>query len=162
MENSFTPSDQAELDAGRYLEGLCRSVRLSIPDGIDLSFSGSACPLDAQSCRYLGMIVCELVEDAKRRNFPDGHGVIEIELTNNASVTICRIADNGCESDVARPGDFSGMVYALAGSLRATLRRSAGPNGTTWIISVPQRNSKPSIDSQSRTPRLPVPAAQRW
>lgn len=72
MDSSFTPSD--------YLEGLYRSVRLCLPNGIDFSFSGSASQLDAHGCRYLGMIVCELVEDAKRRNFPDGHGVIDLEL----------------------------------------------------------------------------------
>lgn len=162
MENSFTPGDEEELDTGQCLEALCRSVRLSIPDGIDFSFSGSAGQLDAHSCRHLGMIVCELVGDARRRNFPDGHGVMDLELTDTGSATICRIAGNGCDFGGKQAGGRIEKVCALAGILRATLTCSVGPNGTTWIISIPKQNSKPCVDPHCRTPRRAVPAAQPW
>jgi two-component sensor histidine kinase len=162
MENPFAPSDEGALDTGECLERLCRSVLLSIPDGIDFSFSDSACQLDAHSCRYLGMIVYELVQDARRRNFPDGHGVIDLELTNHGSATLCRITGNGCDFGRKQAGGCFEKVCALAGLLRATLTCSVGPDGTTWIISIPQRTSKPPIESQRGVPRCTVPTMQRW
>jgi two-component sensor histidine kinase len=133
-----TPLGESELDASEYLERLCQSIRQTRPR-IDLSFAGGECRLEARNCRHLGMLVSELIENATRLAFPECHGSIRIELTHNDAAAICRVKDNGRGIADNQRGRGMDIVYDLAGRLHATLGRSSGPGGTTWIITIPRR-----------------------
>lgn len=158
---SMSPANEV-LDAHEYLERLCRRIRSAIPREIEFSFVGSACRLEAECCRHLGMIVCEMVDVGRRHRFPDGVGRIKIELADNDAATVCRIEDNGRRFADTQASRRIGIVCALAGRLRATLGRSESTGGTIWSITIPHQISKPSVDPQRRVARRAVPAVEFW
>jgi two-component sensor histidine kinase len=132
------------LDAGAYLDELCRSIRATLLDSINLRFAGARYSLPSGRCWRLGMIVSELVENARRHAFDAGRGTISVELRGNDAAAVCKVADDGRGYVEGKLGRGLRIVHALAETTRGTIARTSGPGGTTWIVTIP-RKSKPPV-----------------
>jgi two-component sensor histidine kinase len=130
------PRDDTDMDAADYLRQLCESRRATLDD-TDVSFAGCSVRLDAARCRRLGMIVSELVENARKHAFGGFHGVISVELDVVGGRIQCRVADNGCGYSGAARGRGLTIVRALANSLNGSLSREPAPGGTVWLLTIP-------------------------
>jgi len=112
------------LDAGAYLEGICRSISRSKLDDmhIQLELVADRVPIEPDRCWRLGMIVCELVTNAARAVFRHGKGAtIRINLSQTESWAVCEV-DSGATR--RRPMEClasSKIVEELARSLDGTI-----------------------------------------
>lgn len=126
----------SELDAADYLRELCESRRATLEDA-DVSFVGCPVRVDAARCRRLGMIVSELVENARKHAFSGASGAISVELRLLDGKIRCRVADNGRGFSGATHGRGLAIVRALARSLNGSITREPTTRGTAWLLSIP-------------------------
>jgi two-component sensor histidine kinase len=136
------PRCDSDLDAAHYLRQLCESRRAMLED-IELRFAGRSVILDAERCRRVGMIVSELIENARKHAFSDAaSGSISVELSLCDGWIECRVSDNGRGSFGASSGRGLSIVHALANSLNGSLSRETGGKGTAWLLAMPAGASK--------------------
>jgi two-component sensor histidine kinase len=141
------PRGLAELDAADYLRRLCEGRR-AVLEGIELCFEGCPVRLDAERCRRLGMIVSELVENARKHAFTGiARGSISVELQALDGQLQCRVCDNGCGYFGGTPGQGLTIVHALAGSLNGSLSHETADEGTVWMLTIP-RDAPSAISSR--------------
>jgi two-component sensor histidine kinase len=132
----------SKLDAADYLRQLCENCRATLED-INVCFAGCSVSLDAERCRRLGMIVSELVENARKHAFSGAApGSISVELSVHHGQIRCRVTDNGCGySGGIRSGATRGrgltIVRALASSLDGNLSQEPATAGTVWLVTIP-------------------------
>jgi two-component sensor histidine kinase len=131
------PGSAASLDAAEYLRRLCESRRAMLEDA-DVYFVGCPVSLDAARCRRLGMIVSELVENARKHAFSDtSQGTISVELGVVDGRIQCRVSDNGRGYFGATHGRGLSIVRALASSLNGNLSHEPAKGGTAWLLTMP-------------------------
>jgi len=123
-------------DVADYLRDLCRNVSRTC-DGVDVHFTGTALRLDPDRSRRVGMIVSELIENARKHAFAGGRGSVWVDLSTRDGKIECRISDNGRGLSGARPGRGLSIVNALARSLNGSIVSEPAEIGTTWLLTVP-------------------------
>ena len=74
------PRGDTDIDASEYLRELCESRRSTL-ENTDMYFVGRAVSIDAARCRRLGMIVCELVENARKHALSDAGRVSALSIS---------------------------------------------------------------------------------
>jgi two-component sensor histidine kinase len=131
------PRSNADLDAADYLRQLCQSRHAMLED-IDVCFAGCSVSLGAERCRRLGMIVSELVENARKHAFNGiAQGSISVELSVHDGQLQCRVSDNGRGYFGATCGRGLTIVRALANSLDGNFSQEPAPAGTAWLLTMP-------------------------
>lgn len=130
------PRSTTDIDAAHYLRQLCESRRAALED-IDLSFVGCSVTLDATRCRRVGMIVSELVENARKHAFGGAKGAISVELGVLEGSIQCRVSDNGRGYSGVNRGRGLMIVYALAASLNGNMSQEHISGGTSWVLTMP-------------------------
>jgi two-component sensor histidine kinase len=131
------PRGTANLDAADYLRQLCESRRAML-DEADVSFTGCSVSLDAARCRRLGMIVSELVENARKHAFNgERQGSISVELSVRDGHIQCRVSDDGRGYFGNAQGRGLTIVRALASSLNGSISHEPANGGTAWLLTIP-------------------------
>jgi two-component sensor histidine kinase len=134
------PRTDEDLDAGDYLRQLCESRRTALEQA-DVRFVGCGVNLDAARCRKLGMIVSELIENARKHAFGGvsgpTSGSISVELGLLDGKIQCRVADNGRGYSGAHRGRGLTIVRALAKSLDGSIAQEPVTGGTAWLLTIP-------------------------
>jgi len=119
----FRDRDTA-LDAGEYLEAICRSICRAKLDAmhIQLEFKADRVLIEADRCWRMGMIVCELVTNAARAVFrPGKHATIRIDLRRAESWAACEVSYHASSRQYAQPLLSSKPVEELAESLDGSI-----------------------------------------
>jgi two-component sensor histidine kinase len=135
-----SPRGGTDLDAAEYLRQLCENRRATL-ENADVRFVGCSVSLDAARCRRLGMIVSELVENARKHAFCGAHGPtpgsISVELSALDGEIRCRVCDNGRGYSGAIRGRGLTIVCALAKSLDGRISQEPATGGTAWLLTIP-------------------------
>lgn len=88
----------------------------------------------------VGMIVTELVLNARKHAYPDGNGPIRVSLHRNGANAILTVEDEGIgmppeeQLQAKRRGLGRTIVQAMASKLDAEVRREAVPRGTRFVF----------------------------
>lgn len=134
------PRGDTDIDASEYLRELCESRRSTL-ENTDMYFVGRSVSIDAARCRRLGMIVCELVENARKHAFSDAQRPIPFSISIELSVLDekihCRVADNGRGCSGAHQGRGLTIVRALANTLNGSISQQPATAGTAWLLTMP-------------------------
>ncbi|HEY4918508.1 MAG TPA: sensor histidine kinase [Xanthobacteraceae bacterium] len=135
------PTEHAEIDASAFLRGLCAAIsRSKLADlGIEMSFVDRPLRMDSRRCWLLGLVVCELVNNAARHAFNGAAGTIRVELRLRGSFVECSVSDNGRSSAPIRPGRGFAIVEALAETLDGNITRIMGNRGSAVVLTFPHR-----------------------
>jgi two-component sensor histidine kinase len=138
------PDRQTLVDAEGYLRKLCRSIRRSKLDrmNIDLVLAAPLLPLESGGCWRLGMIVNELITNAARHAFGGRPGKIRVELFRGPGFVKCAVSDNGTAPAHIQAGRGLRIVEELAKALDGHFERKLGPAGTTSILIFPYSEPK--------------------
>jgi two-component sensor histidine kinase len=143
-ETIYRSDNLLAIDFKDYLQrlsGLLIHAYSLAPEKIDLQLTGSAVPLKLQIALPLGLIFNEMLTNAIKYAFQDGHGSIHVDLGKKDSILDISISDTGIglpESvDPMKSKTFGFriirlLVEQLSGRLQ--VRRD---NGTQFILSIP-------------------------
>jgi two-component sensor histidine kinase len=133
------PEHTSCIDAAAYLRHLCQAISRSrlVSRGVELRLLERTFQMNSERCWRLGLIVSELITNAERHAFPNGGGLIRVELTPSLSLVECRITDNGTGEANTSPGHGLKIVEALAKSLGGTIDQRFGPHGATAVLIFP-------------------------
>ncbi len=137
--------DDAHLCAANYLKRLCRHLRAACltTQGVGLTVSAPEPQVMPELvCRYLGLIVAELVLNASKHAFSDRHdGEVGVRLGGDSDDRPIRlvVADNGkgFESLDPSPRRGLGFVQLMAQAIGAECAGMSSPQGTTIVITLP-------------------------
>lgn len=117
-------------DLARLIDEILVSARMHAEQLPDVSIVTSLQPVEVspETALRTGLIVNELVTNALKYAFPDGHGRVTITLATRGDGFIVQVADNGIgRAGDARPGSGSRLVAMLATSLDGQLHYGSGP-----------------------------------
>jgi two-component sensor histidine kinase len=137
--------DDAHLCAAAYLKRLCEHLRAACltTQGVGLSVAAHEPQvLPEMVCRYLGLIVAELVLNASKHAFRDRYdGEVGVRLggdRDNAPIRLV-VADNGSgvEALQAHPQRGLQFVQLMAEAIGADCAGTSTPRGTTVVITLP-------------------------
>ena len=134
------PDCDAVLDAGKYLQTLCRSMSRSKLAGVGIKLVLATDPvwLHSARCWQLGMIVYELLTNAARHAFFEGgDGEVRVELVRAGGVARCRVSDNGAAPRGVRAGRGLKIISHLVKRLGGQVDHSFGTNGVLVTIVLP-------------------------
>ena len=137
-------ADVENIDLGAYLQAVCADA-MTASSNCELHFDGThGIRLYADRAISLALIVNELVTNAGKYAFQDGHeGHIYVRLVRqDANIALVSVRDDG----IGLPPDFDlsmskglGMriVTALAMQLGADITRTPQVNGNEFVVAVP-------------------------
>lgn len=155
------PAGEALVHAADYIRKLGCGMRRAFLGrmGIQLAFATQSLALKPERCRYLGLIVHELVMHAARHACFDGRaGQIKIKLTRTGALVNCLILDNGTRP--ARDASDRELRVArdIARALGGRIEQGFGAEFTSIVLSFPlterERGANWSIATrQMRAPR---------
>jgi two-component sensor histidine kinase len=120
---------------------LCRAVSASS----ELKMSGVRISVDECDVIYLesvrgwwvGLIIAELIENARRHAFGRRAGEIRIALRQAGQSIVCQVADSGRPSSDAQPGLGTSLIDELAEKLGGYIQRRFDTTGSTITLSFP-------------------------
>ena len=127
-------------DFGNYVRSLCRSIAEVQGDtgSISLSCVSDVMDLDLDVVTALGIVVTELVTNSYDHAFPDGKGVIAVEVHKNDNSAVLTIRDSGpgftINPQSKRQG--LGLVSRLILQIQGTIDHS-NESGSCWTITFP-------------------------
>lgn len=129
-----------------YLEAILNDIRNNLAhDEVTLEVSATPLALRGADAVSVGVIVNELISNALKYAFPEGRGLVMVEITEKEGNVVLEITDDGCGfGDDAGRGLGSlivqSMVSALDGrSVRASAADDLQRPGTRWVIQFPYR-----------------------
>ena len=143
-EEAHDPSTATDL-AG-YLRALCSSLELSLGDRLVIEADLEKCALSFDRAVAAGLVVNELVTNAAKYAYPDGHqgGVVRVELRTDHSraEAMLTVSDDGrglqTGEDALRPNRPGGQGLSLIKLLSRQL-------GGEVIKAAPERGTKTSV-----------------
>ncbi len=135
------PVADGAIDLSDYLERLLGALaRASLDErGVTLTLAQAAAPLAPEQCWRVGLIVAELITNAVRHGFPHEAGAITVDIARSAGRVYCRVRDNGRADGLFIAGQGSRIVDALAEELGGAIDREFSSQGTTVVLSFPER-----------------------
>jgi two-component sensor histidine kinase len=146
-EQSDDPSTATDL-AG-YLRALCSSLELSLGDRLVIEADLEKCSLSFDRAVAVGLVVNELVTNAAKYAYPEGHqgGVVRVELRTDhlRAEAILTVSDEGRGlpfGDVAlrpnRPGGQGlSLIHLLTRQLGGEIIQAAPERGTRTSVQFP-------------------------
>jgi two-component sensor histidine kinase len=156
------PKGGALIDVGTYIRMMGCAMRRASLDrmSIRLAFATQSLLLGPERCRWLGLIVHELVTNAARNACFDARdGQIKIKLTRVGALVHCVVADNGSRSGrSASDGGFR-ISNDLAKDLSGRIERGFGTESTYVVLSFPltEREQQANWTMATRRVRPPRP-----
>jgi two-component sensor histidine kinase len=137
--------DEANLCAAAYVKRLCDHLRAACLTNQGVSLNVAAPEpqmLPEMVCRYLGLIVAELVLNAAKHAFRDRFdGEVAVRLGGDDGDAPIRlvVADNGCGVDTLRTQARRGLgfVQVMAEAIGAECAGVSTPGGTTVVVTLP-------------------------
>jgi two-component sensor histidine kinase len=123
-----------------FFANLCGALSEAIlePAGIRCEAAIEDGTLSVAQRHRLGLIVTELVTNAAKHAFPDGHpGLIRVEARRREGNWWCTVADNGVGATGPLRGTGGRILEGLARSICAQLHGEAGCDGTAVTVVVP-------------------------
>ncbi|HEY0301851.1 MAG TPA: sensor histidine kinase [Rhizomicrobium sp.] len=134
-----SPPRAGTLDLADYLQPLCEaSSSFALGDDeIFLTLSCESISLSTTQCWRVGLIVSELIMNARRHAFDGRGGTIRVEVVREGGEIACRVRDDGAGMKDFAPGRGSRIVEALAADLGGTIRRPPGESGTSVQLLFP-------------------------
>jgi two-component sensor histidine kinase len=155
------PDRDALVDAGEHLRKLglatsrCKLDRMNI----HLLLSIDTLPMESERCWRLALAVYELMTNAVRHAYFEGHeGEIKIKLMRAGSWVNCRVTDNGSGLGRIKPGRGLRIVGELAKSLGGRMGSSFGTASTSFVLDFPltqreQHANRAVVARRSRSSR---------
>ena len=139
------PECDVALDAEPYLRQLCLSTGRSYLDHqkIKLVLASEPLRLNADRCRRVGVIVCELIINSARHAFSGGGGEIRVELCRAGALAKCSITDDGSAATMvaAAPGRGLKIIDELSRRIGGRFGLKFGARGSRSIVVFPRRIS---------------------
>jgi two-component sensor histidine kinase len=144
-EDDDEDEGEARLCAAAYLKRLCEHLQAACltSQGVGLHVAAAEPQLLPELvCRYLGLIVAELVLNASKHAFPgryDGEvGVCLGSESPDAPIRLV-VADNGIgvEALSINPTRGLGFVHLMAKAIGAECAGTSSPSGTTIVVTLP-------------------------
>ncbi|MEJ0041788.1 MAG: sensor histidine kinase [Rhizomicrobium sp.] len=134
-----SPPRTGRIDLADYLQPLCAAISSFAlgEEEIFLTLSCESIGLSATQCWRVGLIVSELIMNARRHAFDGRGGIIRVEATREGREIVCRVLDNGAGMKDFVPGRGSKLVEALAADLGGTIRRPPSESGTSVQLLFP-------------------------
>jgi two-component sensor histidine kinase len=134
---------------GAFLEGLCRRISTTKPDGVDaIVVQAAPGELSSEQVLTIGLAVNEMILNAFKHAFPDGrHGAIRVDFTHAGGTARLAVADNGVGMAGAPAAQGLGLrlLSALAAQLGGTLDQGIeGAHGTRVALSFPYPETAPA------------------
>jgi two-component sensor histidine kinase len=156
------PKGKALIDAATYIRMMGCAMRRASLDrmNIRLAFAAQSLPLVPERCRWLGLIVHELVTNAARNACFDARdGQIKIKLTRVGALVNCVVADNGSRSGRSASDRGFRISNDLARDLSGRIERGFGTESTSVILSFPltEREQQANWTMAMRQMRAPRP-----
>jgi PAS domain S-box-containing protein len=137
-----------EVDAGVYLETLCRDLIESLQkeNGTSIALRTDIAnePLPADRAIPLGLVVNELVTNAVKHAFPgEPHGSIIVTLKRSPGELRLTVSDDGKGAAPRRTDSGVGgrLVAAFVRQLGGQVERESGKSGTVVALTLPLREA---------------------
>ncbi|MEP7122909.1 MAG: PAS domain S-box protein [Byssovorax sp.] len=141
-EGAYQATDLAHVDMGRYLDDLVRGVRSTygaLGEGVRATVDAASVVLGADLAIPCGLIANELITNAFKHAFPDGHGTVGVTLSQRDGELVLRVVDDG----VGLPQGFDlasltslglQLVQTLSEQIRGALRVDRGDPGAAFTV----------------------------
>lgn len=140
-ESLYQSKNFSHIDLADYMGGLCRNLVMSysLTDKVALRTELKPLPLDIDKAIPCGLILNELVSNALKHAFPEGHGEILLELEEVKDQVRIVVQDNGRgfpEEANLRRGLGLELVEMLTEQLDGRITRTKGADntGTRYLI----------------------------
>ena len=142
----YTSGDVEFVEMDSYLAGLVEELSRATegPDGASrIELKAAPVRLETDRAVAVGLVVNELVTNALKYAYPNGAGVVRVGLhVGNVEGLLClSVEDDGVGFAEEAPARGSGLgsliVNSMAHSLRATVARDAGHEGTRIVVTLP-------------------------
>ena len=140
-ESLYQSKNFSHIDLADYMGGLCRNLVMSysLTDKVALRTELKPLPLDIDKAIPCGLILNELVSNALKHAFPNGHGEILLELEEVDGQVHIVVQDNGRgfpPKDKVRRGLGLELVEMLTEQLDGHISRTKGSDntGTRYLI----------------------------
>ena len=149
------PEQDAAMDVGQYLSGLCDAVSRSKLDqsSIKLVLGIQPMVLSSERCWLLALIVSELITNAANHAFQGTSGTIRVGLVNNKGVGLCIVSDDGTGARNTIERNGLDIVRALTKSLNGSFSQHLGSQGSAAVVVFPlQANVQRASDIATPTP----------
>ena len=142
VQKQLAASRLGDVELRPYFTQLCQSLGASMirdHNRQSIEVTGDKSSVAADVSISLGLIVTELVINALKHAFPDGHaGKITVDYQSHGPNWTLSVGDDGVgmphDPRDAKPGLGTSIVEALAGQLHARVRVADGTPGTTVSI----------------------------
>jgi two-component sensor histidine kinase len=134
------PRTVGRSDLAEYLRGLCEALSEFVlqEHGVFLTLACEKIALESVQNWRVGLIVFELMMNARRHAFPDRGGVVRVEVVRNGGEICCLVADNGSGVHLCSvPGRGSRIVEALARELGGRVDCNVDSCGTSVYLRFP-------------------------
>ncbi len=130
------PPQADTIDLADYLQPLCEAISaFTLGEGeIFLTLACEPISLNTTQCWRVGLIVSELIMNARRHAFDGRGGVIRVEVTRRGRDIVCRVRDNGVGMNGFVAGRGSQIVEALASDLGGTIHRPPSESGSSVLL----------------------------
>ncbi|HNB52804.1 MAG TPA: histidine kinase dimerization/phosphoacceptor domain -containing protein, partial [Anaerolineales bacterium] len=145
-EQLYQSENFARVDFSTYVRALVTSLYESygVTDTeIPLKIETDGTALDVHTAIPCGLLISEMVSNALKYAFPDGHGQIAISLRSDGKAHHLTVQDSGIgipEDSVVRAGAMGlQLIERLTLQIGGTLQRS-GPPGTMYHIQFPRQS----------------------
>ena len=154
----YRSEEPARINLAEYLRQLCDSLaRAGGPSAVRVNVEAEDWTLDVDRAMPLALIASELVSNALRHAFPDGHaGHVTVRLAPTADGMCLEVSDDGAGLPADLPAGAAGkrrgglglvLVQSLAKQAHADVHIASGAErgrGTAFTIAIPHaaRRSK--------------------
>ncbi len=135
------PRSGEMLDLGEYLGRICVAISAStLADaGIHLTLIQNRIGLSSDRCWRVGLMVSELITNARRHGLHGTGGEIVVELASSGDKIFCRVTDDGCSSTAPSMGRGRTLIETLADDLGGSVNWTFAPAGVSVLLTIPAR-----------------------
>jgi two-component sensor histidine kinase/putative methionine-R-sulfoxide reductase with GAF domain len=137
----YNKGNLAEIDAKKYVEEICVELlrAYNAQSRIQLNLNLDPLFFDIATSVPFGLILNELLVDTMKYAYPDGEGIIRIDLQRQNDSIELVVSDTGPGFDVDRAWDTLGLdlINTLTSQLDGTILFDSTLNGTTCRICFP-------------------------
>jgi two-component sensor histidine kinase len=148
----YTSDDVQSVAVDQYLKGLVSDLRRSAESDelAQIAITAEPVEIDPDRVVAIGVIVSELVINARKYAYPGKSGPIRVTLTRrNQNLAMISVEDDGVGFDGSGPPRANGLgrriVSAMADKLNATIEHDTTHPGTKLNITFPIAREKPPV-----------------
>lgn len=141
--NLYTQDSMTHLRLDQYLASIVEGLRKSLGDGrVTIQLDVVPVAIDADRAVSLGLLVTELLINAKKHAYPQGSGEVRVKLTSQGEgQSLLSVEDDGVGAATEQPGARGGIgkriVAAMASKLGGALTYEPKSTGTRAVLEFP-------------------------